>query len=107
MPHPVYLTDQAYEDVNSTCNWWAENRSVEQSERWYHKFVATIDTLKSQPDRFSHAEENAKVPIDLKQANFGLGQKLTHRIVFTIRPEMVLVFRVLHLAQRELSVEDL
>jgi len=101
------LTDQAHKDVDSTCNWWSANHSAEQAKHWYQKFVMTIDTLKSQPERFAYAEENEKLPVDLRQVNFGLGRKLTHRVVYTVRPDMVLVFRVLHLAQRELSVEDL
>jgi len=85
----------------------AANRSEKQADRWYQKLVATIDLLKSQPERFARAEENGVLPIELRQANFGLSRKLTHRIVYTIRPDMVLVFRILHLAQHTLSPGDI
>ncbi len=107
MALPVFLTDQAHEDVDSTCVWWEENRSAEQADRWYQKLVTSIDALKSQPERFAAVEESAKMSIKLRQVNFGSGKKWTHRIVYSIRPDMVLVLRVLHLSRRELSVEDL
>ncbi|NOY42150.1 MAG: type II toxin-antitoxin system RelE/ParE family toxin [Planctomycetes bacterium] len=107
MAHKVFLTEQAHKDVDSACSWWAENRSAKQADRWYQKFVATIDLLRSRPECFAHAQENDNLSVELRQVNFGLGQRLTHRVVYTIRPDMVLVFRVLHLAQHDLSAEDL
>ena len=39
--------------------------------------------------------------------NFGLGSKLTHRALFVIRPDMVYVIAIRHLAQRSLRPDDL
>lgn len=98
MAVPLFLTDRAYDDVDLICSWWSENRSADQSERWYQRLVTTIDDIHQRPSNYTLASENDKFPIELRQANFGLGGKYTHRIVFTIRPDMILVLRVQHLA---------
>lgn len=53
------------------------------------------------------AEESAAFPIPMKQLNFGLSGKLTHRIVFAERPDCIFVLRVRHLAQSALSGDEL
>lgn len=107
MPAPLFLTDRAHDDVDSICSWWSKNRSVEQSECWYRQLVTAFDQINTNPDHSLLAGENYKYPFELRQANFGLSGKRTHRILFTIRPDMILVLRVLHLARDALSEEDL
>ena len=51
------------------------------------------------------AAENARFPYEIRQLNFGLCPKPTHRIVYTIRPTVVAILRVRHLAQQEIAVE--
>jgi hypothetical protein len=36
----------------------------------------------------------------------GLGRRPSHRVVFTIRPEGVVVLRVRHLAQERIAADD-
>jgi hypothetical protein len=40
-------------------------------------------------------------PIELRQLNYGSGRKITHRIIFAIRPTRVVVYAVRHVAQRD------
>ena len=37
---------------------------------------------------------------------YGVGRRPTHRAVFTVRSDLVLVLRVRHLAQKEISPDD-
>lgn len=39
--------------------------------------------------------------------NYGLGPRPTHRVLYEIRGDEVLVLTVRHLAQREITSEDL
>ncbi len=107
MSYRVFITERADDDLQQACTWWAKNRSVEQAEKWYDNFAKAIRSLAENPDRCPLAKENKAFPCELRQLNYGLGKYLTHRAVFTIRPDMVLVLRVRHLAQRSLSSEDL
>ncbi len=107
MALPLFLADRAHEDVVSTCRWWSDNRSEQQADRWFAKLSATIDSVYAEPDRFGIASDNDSFPLEVRQANFGVGRKPTHRVLFLIRPDMTLVVRVLHLAQDELTADDL
>ncbi|HUT88154.1 MAG TPA: type II toxin-antitoxin system RelE/ParE family toxin [Thermoguttaceae bacterium] len=106
MIHQVFLTDRAHRDLLEACTWWAENRSAEQAERWYDGFAKAILSLATAPERCPLAPENQVLPYEIRQLNSGLVRRPTHRAIFTIRPNMVLILRVRHLAQKPLSPED-
>jgi plasmid stabilization system protein ParE len=107
MSYQVSLTEQAHRDLLESCAWWAENRSAEQAERWYDGFAKAIRSLATKPENRPLAPENEAFPYELRQLHYGLGKRPTHRAVFTIRPDTVLVLRVRHLAQKPLSPDNL
>jgi plasmid stabilization system protein ParE len=106
MTYRVALTDRAYEELDQACSWWANHRSSEQALRWYNGFIRAIQTLSEDPARCVLAAESDLFPYELRQLNYGLGNKPTHRAVFTIRPDLVLVLRIRHLAQQAISLDD-
>ena len=107
MIYRVLLTEQAHHDLQQACHWWAENRSLEQADQWYSGFAEAIHSLAENPGRCSLAQENKAFADELRQLNYGLGRRPTHRAVFTTRPDMVLVLRIRHLARKHLSFGDL
>jgi plasmid stabilization system protein ParE len=107
MTYRVLLTERARRDLEAACTWWAQNRSHEQAQRWYAGFAAAIRSLRQNPERCPRAQENEILPCELRQLNYGVGRRPTHRAVFTIREDEVLVLRVRHLAQDQLSPGDL
>ncbi len=86
---------------------WAENRSVEQAERWYDGFSEALLSLPQNPEHHALAAESSAFPLDVRQLNFGIGRKPTHRALYTIRGDMVYVFSIRHLAQRPVTPDDL
>lgn len=104
---PVILLDRAHDELEENCRWWAEHRSVSQAERWYDGFIAALKRLSTDAERHALATENAAFAEEIRQLNYGLGRRPTHRAVFTIRPDMILVLRVQHLAQQPLSPDDI
>ena len=100
MPYEVKLTDRAEENWRQAYEWYAD-RSPEVAERWYNGMQAALDSLKQNPERCPLADENSRFPIELRQLNFGSGRKITHRIVFAIRPAHVVVYAIRHVAQGE------
>lgn len=107
MKYPVYVTDKASRQLETAARWWAENRSAEQAQRWYDGFVAAIRSLAKTPERFPLAPESDAFPIEMRQLAYGLGRKKTHRAVFAVRPDRVVVYAVRHLAQDEITPDDL
>ena len=106
MPLPIFLTARAQRDVDEAYEWWSSHRSAEQAQRWRDRCVEAIDSLAANGAKCGPASENDSFPIELRQLAFGLGRRPSHRILFNIRPEMVLVLRVQHLAQDRLSLEE-
>ena len=107
MTHRVVLTDRAHEQLEAGYRWWAENRSHTQADRWYNAFADAIESLSSNPDRHGISGEKDRFPYEIRDLYFGIGRGRTHLAVFTIRGDMVLVLAVRHLAQRDLTPEDL
>jgi len=103
MTYSVAITDRAKDELDQACDWWAEHRSAEQALRWYNGLIAAMKSLGDNPQRCPVAPENHAFPFEIRQLLYGSGRKPTHRAVFTIRPDLVLVLRIRHLAQQEIS----
>ena len=98
--------DRAFADLQACYEWWSQHRSVEQAARWYNEALESLRSLSNKASRCRLAPESADFPFEVRQLNFGLGRRPTHRAFFTVRSEMVLVLRIQHLAQRSLTPED-
>ncbi len=107
MSLPVFLTARAQRDVDDAYDWWARHRSAEQARRWRDECVQAVDSLAEKHLLCGLAPERGEFAFDMRQLNFGLSRRPTHRVVFTVRPEMILELRVQHLAQRRLSPDDI
>ena len=106
MPN-VILTGPAKRDIQAAYDWWKQNRSAEQADRWYAGIHAAIQSLRSMPERHSLSAESDLVAQGIRQLLVGLGRRATHRIVFAIDGNTVVVLRVRHTSQDALSRDDL
>ncbi len=95
----VILTSKAETDIETNVRWWSENRSRDQAERWYSEIAAKINTLEQMPLRCSTAPEGHRLNLPIKHLLFGLSSRPTHRVLFTIVNDQVIVLRVLHTSQ--------
>lgn len=107
MTRRVRVTEDAEQDIEAAADWWAENRSVEQAIRWYAGVRRAIQALGTTAEQCAKASESWKLKCELRQMLFGLGARPSHRVVFVIDGEDVVVLRVRHVAQRSLTVDDL
>jgi len=98
----IRITEVAENDIQSAYNWWRENRSAEQAERWIDAVYPAIATLGTMPHRCSYAQERDFYSGELRQLLFGLENRVTHRIVFTIEGQTVTILRVRHTSQQDL-----
>lgn len=107
MTYEVVITERAHGQMEAAYSWWAENRSQAQAARWYHAFAGAMVSLEKNPERCPLARESELVPFEIRDLTFGVGKRPTHRAVFTIRPDVVLILAIRHLAQESLSRDDL
>jgi plasmid stabilization system protein ParE len=83
------------------------NRSAEQAGRWLDGIHKRLQDLTSEPLRFPLAGEHKEFPYELREIHFGLGRRPTHRAIFTIAEDFVIVLTVRHAAQDRLHPDDL
>lgn len=107
MSFRVAITEQAEREMQSAFNWWAEQRSKRQANRWYAGLAKAIVALTENPERHGESRETDRFPYEIRDLLFGLGRRPTHRAVFTIRGEEVVVLTVRHVAQRDVSPDDI
>lgn len=106
MAYRVQLLPQARIQLFKAVAWWAEHRSTEQAGKWLDRFEAALSELAKDPERWPLATENGEVAGELREMHFGIGRSKTHRAIFGIRNNKVVVYAVRHLAQDNLTAED-
>ena len=96
----VIISETAEFDVRRNAKWWADNRSVDQSERWYVGILAKIESLSEVPQGCPVVRNSEQLGREVRQVLYGVSAKPTHRIYFGIEAKQVIVFRVLGIAQQ-------
>ena len=104
--YTVLVAEPARLDIQDQQNWWAEHRSADQAARWYAGFFQALLQLETNPELFRRAPEDGLWPFTVRQLNYGLGRRATHRALFVVRKNEVVVLRVRHLAQDALTSDD-
>jgi plasmid stabilization system protein ParE len=103
----LIITEPAKADIHAAFVWWRDHRDPRQAERWYRDVYAKMLTLEQNPLRYPKAPEYDLLPEGVRQLNFGIGSRPTHRILFTVADDVVTVLRVRHVAQADLTADDL
>ena len=103
----MLLTAGAARELEQTVRWWAEHRSAAQAERWYTEFLQKLASLGDHPERCPLARENKRFAYELRQLAFGRGRRLTHRALYTIRDDSIVILTVRHAAQDDVSPEQI
>ncbi len=107
MTYRVVVTRRAERDIQDAARWWTTNRSPEQANRWLSGLERQLRLLAIAPTRCAVAAENERFAFELRELHYGPGRRSTHRVLFTIADELVLVLAVRHVAQDRLESEDL
>jgi plasmid stabilization system protein ParE len=107
MNYTVVTTERAAREIEDAAAWWTRERSLDQAQRWYEGIRTTIAGLATSPERYPIVAEREHLPYEVRELHYGLGSKPTHRVIFTIVRETVLVLTVRHTARRPLQPKDL
>ncbi len=106
MKYRITVLPRAKQQMLDQSLWWAENRSAEQALKWLEGFHQALASLAEKPDRCAVARERDALNFVVRELHYGLSNKATHRAVFEIRDDEVIVHSVRHLAQRDLTSDD-
>lgn len=102
----VLIMPIAEVDIDKAYEWWRDNRSAEQANRWYSEIFQAMLGLSTSATRRPQSPEAAKLGVDLRELYFGIGTHPTHRVVFIIEEKTVRVLRVRHLSRGRLKASD-
>lgn len=103
----VRLTARAQRDIDEIQSWWATNRSADQASRWYDAIIEAVGALGTFPRSSPLADENDEYEAELRCLLIGLGRHPTHRVLYTIRDDTIVVLTVRHVARDRVDAEDL
>ncbi len=106
MKHKVLLSRRAKEDRKRAFAWYAANYSESYALRWFHAITGAIESLATNPLSRPKALESDRFSFDVHELLCG-SKKNKHRILFTVRGDIVHVVHIRHSAQRELTEDDL
>lgn len=109
MTYDVIIAHRAHEDIADATTWWANHRSFEEAERWSDGIYAALESLSQNPRRFPFANEHHRVELELRQLQYGLGRRTTHRAVFTVDDDSAIVHVLLvhHVARADVDPGEL
>jgi plasmid stabilization system protein ParE len=102
----VTILPRAKRQLLEQALWWSENRSVEQAFHWLAGFERALASLSDHPERCVVARQSDAFEVTIREHHYGLRNNASHRAVFEIRSDEVIVHSVRHLAQRDLTPVD-
>jgi len=103
----IHVSSQAELEIADAAVWWADNRDEEQAQRWLERVDKALLELATIADRCPNARETKIHPFLLKEYNFGVGRRPSHRFLFNIVGNTVNVLSLRHLAQAEVTPDDI
>lgn len=103
----VLIMPIAEVDIDEPYQWWRDNRSVEQANRWYCEIFQAMLGLSTSAPKRPQSPEAAKLGVDLRELYFGIGTHPTHRVVFIIEERTAKILRVRHLSRGRIEATDL
>ena len=107
MTSRVVVSQAARLELADAARWWAEHRSADEAQRWYDGFLQTLHRLATFPDSHPLADENDDFPYTIRELHYGLSSRPTHRAVYTIVDDSVIVLTIRHAAQDRIIPEDI
>lgn len=108
MTFRVLVTPRAQTKLAEIAGWYRTRSGAEEvAEQWLQNFQSAADGLRQHPDRHPEIRERVRLKVPVREVLFGGGKKLTHRILFQIEAEQVVILTVRHAAQSDLGEEDL
>lgn len=107
MSLPLVIMPEAQEGLLRNARWWAEHHSLQQAERWYDRIVDALEDLPNRIHQHPIARENDAFPFEVREMHYGVRSHSTHRVLYTIRPDSVVVLSIRGAAEQDATPDNL
>jgi plasmid stabilization system protein ParE len=106
MKLPVRFTRTSSRELHRIADWYNDQISG-LGEKWLQGIQKTMASLSENPDRFGLAHEVDSFPYELHELYYGVGRRKTHRVLFRMTKEEVVILGIRHTSQQNATPEDL
>jgi len=103
----VVISQKAKQDIRRNAEWWAENHSRSQAEKWFFCVYDQIEAIGQSPSGYGLSEENGIVPIEFRNALVGSGIRKSYRAIFRVLDDSVIIYRVVRAAEGVIPLNEL
>jgi plasmid stabilization system protein ParE len=108
MKYKVVILPKARIAMNQAVHWYLErSRSESVASHWLEGLLAKLASLSQFPERCPLARESEDFGEAIRELHYGSGRRTTHRALFRILGDVVEVMTVRHVAQDDVSPEEL
>ena len=102
----VEFETKARRDIEKEARYLRREYGARVENRWRSQVNRFLIQLETEPHRYARAEEAEDLQRDLRELIIGKKRGTTHRVLFTIRGNLVVVHRVRQAAQDRLTEEE-
>ena len=107
MSFRVEFETEARRDIEKESRYLRREVGARAENRWRSQVDRFLIQLETDPHRYARAEEADDLQRDLRELIIGKKRGTTHRVLFTIRGNLVVVHRIRQAAQDRLNDDDL
>lgn len=101
MTYRVVLADNAIAEIMAAFAWIREE-SPTNADNWFNGLTATIDSLKTFPERCAVAPESTSIAVELRHLIYG-----RYRVIFTISDSTVSILHLRHSSRDYLTANEI
>lgn len=106
MEFAIRFTRRASIELHRVSDWY-NDQSTGLGEEWLGGIQRAITSLSDNPERFGLSHETDQFSYELRELYYGIGRRKTHRVLFRIAEEEVIVLGIRHFSQRDAAPDDL
>jgi plasmid stabilization system protein ParE len=108
MKYAVRLSASVKQELTAIADWYRQRSGAgEVGDEWYAGVIAALEGLRDNPEICSIARDSERASVELRELHYGSGKRITHRAIFEIRGDEVRIHAIRHVAQLDLSPDEL
>lgn len=103
MKYRIELAATAKADIRRQTQWLRDQVSPAYAVKWLKGLYKAIDSVRTRPTRSPLASESDRYPEEIRELLHGGSRRHKHRIIFTLRKDIIYVLYVRHTARDALE----